>query len=96
MIGTSFNDIRGYILSRDILSATADGKGGAPITPLVREILTVEADLPCDSLLNILRNNAAQLAMVRDDGEIAGLVTLEDVLEQLVGKIKDEGDLVPS
>jgi CBS domain containing-hemolysin-like protein len=94
VIGSSINDTRGYVLSRDILSAMADGKGTALITPLIREILTVDADLPCDSLLNILRNNAAQLAMVREQKQIVGLVTLEDVLEQLVGEIKDEGDIV--
>ncbi|OGJ59836.1 hypothetical protein A2881_01740 [Candidatus Peribacteria bacterium RIFCSPHIGHO2_01_FULL_55_13] len=93
VIGSSFHDTRGYILSRDILSAVADGKGSAPITPLIRDILTVDADLPCDSLLNILRNNAAQLAMVREQKQIVGLVTLEDVLEQLVGEIKDETDI---
>lgn len=93
VIGASINDTRGYVLSRDILSAMADGKGAAPITPLIRDILTVDADLPCDSLLNILRNNAAQLAMVREQKQIMGLVTLEDVLEQLVGEIKDEGDI---
>ncbi|OGJ66612.1 hypothetical protein A3G69_03075 [Candidatus Peribacteria bacterium RIFCSPLOWO2_12_FULL_53_10] len=93
VIGVSIDDTYGYILSRDILSAVAAGKGGAPITPLVREILTVGADLPCDTLLNVLRDNAAQLAMVEEYMRIVGLVTLEDVLEQLVGEIKDESDI---
>lgn len=92
--GSLCNNIRGYTLSRDILSAMADGKGGAPVTPLIREILTVDAELPCDELLSLLRKNAAQLAMVQESGRIVGLVTLEDVLEELVGEIKDERDLV--
>lgn len=88
------NDVSGYILSRDILSAMAEGKGFAPVTPLVREILTVNANLPCDALLSTLRGNAAQLALVHEEGTIVGLVTLEDVLELLVGEIKDETDAV--
>lgn len=96
VIGGSFNDVRGYILSRDILSATAEGKGNAPIAPLIRELLTVDADLPCDELLHMLRNDGAQLAMVQERNQVIGLVTLEDVLEELVGEIKDETDIAVS
>ncbi|MEK7563106.1 MAG: hemolysin family protein [Patescibacteria group bacterium] len=92
VFGKSSDDVRGYILSHDILSAMAEGKGSDPVTPLIREILTVDADLPCDALLNLLRKHSAQLAMVIDDAGIVGLVTLEDVLEELVGEIYDESD----
>ncbi len=93
VIGATLEDIRGYVLSMDVLEALADGKGDRPVTVLLRNLLTVDTAFPCDELLHVLRKNAAQLAAVTDHGKTVGLVTLEDVLEELVGEFKDEGDV---
>jgi len=63
------------------------------VTTVQRKILVVDALLRCDELLNIMRRQDAQLAVVRDAGKTVGLVTLEDTLEELVGEIRDEGDI---
>lgn len=90
--GDSINDIRGYLLSRDVLEALADGKKNTKVQAIAREIFTVKSSMRCDDLLQFLRKNTAQLAIVKDKEKTVGLVTLEDVLEELVGEIQDEND----
>ncbi|MEQ1849432.1 MAG: hemolysin family protein [Candidatus Peribacteraceae bacterium] len=83
----------GYALSRDVLEALANGRRDAPVSTLKRKVLVVQAGLRCDELLNLLRRTNAQLAIVQDGQTVVGLVTLEDTLEELVGDIRDEGDV---
>jgi CBS domain containing-hemolysin-like protein len=90
VIGKSLDDIRGYVLSMDLLEALAGGKGEQPVTILLRKLLAVDAAFPCDELLNVLRKSAAQLAIVTREHTTVGLVTLEDVLAELVGEFAEE------
>jgi CBS domain containing-hemolysin-like protein len=76
----------------DLLEALAGGKGEQPVTILLRKLLMVDSAFPCDELLNLLRKSTAQIAMVTDQKRIVGLVTLEDVLAELVGEFADEKD----
>ncbi len=89
----SLDDIHGFILSRDVLASLANGHDSEPITALIRPIASVAASRRSDDLLNILRKKQAQIALVKDEEKTAGIVTLEDVLEELVGDIEDEGDV---
>jgi len=93
LIGMSLDDIRGYVLSMDVFEALADGKGDLPVTMLLRKLLSIDAGLPCDDVLNFLRKNSAQLVIVTDQQKTVGLVTLEDVIEELVGEFNDEEDV---
>ena len=93
VIGNSLDDIGGYVLSHDILENVADGKEELSILKIIRDVPKVDAMLRCDELLNVLRKNAEQIAIVEKEGKTVGLVTLEDVLEELVGEIHDEGDV---
>jgi CBS domain containing-hemolysin-like protein len=62
---------------------------------MLREALIVPESKPADELLQELRQRRAGLAMVVDEfGSILGLVTLEDILEQVVGEIHDEFDVI--
>jgi CBS domain containing-hemolysin-like protein len=62
---------------------------------MLREILIVPESKPASELLKDLRARRASLAMVVDEyGSILGLVTLEDILEQMVGEIHDEFDVI--
>lgn len=90
--GRSLDDIVGYVMSTDILEMVADGKEEMPLSSIIRKAPFVNANLRCDDLLNVLKKKAQHLAIVRSKGKTVGLVTLEDVLEELVGEINDEGD----
>jgi len=90
--GNSINEVRGYVLSRDILEMLADGRGEETVLGIVRDIPQVSSTMRCDDLLHYLRNNMAQIAIVVDGGTTVGLVTLEDALEELIGSIADENN----
>ncbi len=92
VVGESLDDVVGYIISHDTLELLADGKEGVSVLEILRPVPSVDAALRCDDLLNVLRKSDSHLAMVRSAGKTVGLVTLEDVLEELVGEISDEGD----
>jgi putative hemolysin len=89
----SDGNVIGYVLSRDILEALAHGRRDTTVSTLKRKVQIVQASMRCDELLNLLRRTDAQLAIVQTGQTVVGLVTLEDTLEELVGDIRDEGDV---
>ncbi len=93
VFGTSSDDVVGLVLSRDILQAVAEGNEDECVTTVCRPSLTVPANLRSDELLLLFRDKHIHLAIVRDNQTTVGLVTLEDVLEELVGEIEDEKDV---
>ncbi|GAA2436626.1 hemolysin family protein [Streptomyces macrosporus] len=78
----------GYLHVKDVLEA--EDRDGAVPRHLWRPMATLPADLPLDDALSALRAAAGHLAAVTDgSGRVLGLVTLEDVLERLVGEVRD-------
>lgn len=63
--------------------------------PAVRPIVRVDPEYRCDDLLREMRRSTRHLAIVEEHGEVAGMVTLEDLIEELVGDIRDEHDVRP-
>lgn len=61
-------------------------------SPAVRPVVSTRADKPAKELLFELLRSRRQLAIVSNEGNVVGLVTLEDLLEELVGDIRDEHD----
>lgn len=83
----SLDDIVGIVHVFDIIKATPS----RPLQP--RRITTVGSTVHCNELLSTMLRDRVHLAIVRDeDGRTAGLVTLDDLLEELVGDIRDERD----
>ena len=85
------DSVEGLIYVRDILQCWAEGREDDPITPLLRPAFFVPATKPVSDLLEEMQKSHVQLAMVIDEyGGVAGLVTVEDILEEIVGEIEDE------
>ncbi len=85
------DNVEGLIYVRDLLHCWADNKADSPITPFVRQVFCIPETKPLARLLEEMQKAHAYLAMVIDEyGGIAGLVTVEDILEEIVGEIEDE------
>jgi CBS domain containing-hemolysin-like protein len=93
VIGTDIHNILGVVLSRSILTALAEGKDDVPVTEIMTHLQSVDAAMRADELLLFLRRKRTHMAVVKKEFETVGLVTLEDVLEELVGEIEDEEDI---
>lgn len=88
--------VLGIALTRDLIAAAARDEFQATPTDFAQEALRVRNDLAADDLLRIFQGKEQHLAIVEDaDGRMVGVVTLEDVLEELVGEITDEKDIRP-
>ena len=89
------DEVVGVLLAKDLLEYLA-GKKQSPLA--IRDVLRPPAFVPESKRLNILlrefRTNRTHMAIVVDEyGGIAGLVTIEDIIEQIVGEIADEHDI---
>lgn len=86
---------QGLIHSKDLLLLEPSARATTTTRDLTRPILRTTADRPLDDLLVEMRNARQHLAVVVDDlgTRVIGLVTLEDVLEQLIGDFRDESDV---
>ena len=89
---STLDTICGFVLSRDILEAVADGDDRMTLQRIKRSILTVSPGSKASDILRVMRSRQIHIAIVTENGVTLGLVTLEDVLEELVGEIEDEGD----
>lgn len=90
------NHVTGIVHLKDLLKAIAVGDIDKKISTLARKALTVSDSRVGDDLLNDFQENRSHLAIVISEyGNIVGIVGLEDVLEELVGEIIDEKDIVP-
>jgi putative hemolysin len=87
----SVDNIEGVIYVRDLLIAWAEGREGEPITNILREPFFVPETKSAADLLKAMQQNHVQFAIVIDEyGGVAGIVTVEDILEEIVGEIEDE------
>jgi len=94
IINSNKNKIQGVILAKDLLEFLAgDQKSEFNYKEYLRDSILVPESKTLGSLLRDFQQKKSHMAIVMDEyGEIAGLVTLEDVLEQIVGEIEDEHD----
>jgi CBS domain containing-hemolysin-like protein len=83
----------GIIYAKDVLKALHQGKQNAPLLDLARPAHFVPESKRVAELLRNMQEEKFHIAMVTDEyGSVSGLVTLEDLLEELVGEIRDEYD----
>ncbi len=95
VFGEDYDDIRGFVLLREILQALAEGQGDKTPLDFTHPVLSIKEDTQVDNLLIMFQKKRTHIAQVVDEfGGTTGIVTLEDVLEELVGEIVDETDEV--
>jgi CBS domain containing-hemolysin-like protein len=95
VIDGSFDNLVGIVIVKDLFDAMLAGKKDpwTNIKPYCRQPLVVPETLPVGGLFDTMRTERAHMACVIDEyGAFTGLVTLEDLLEEIVGEIADETD----
>lgn len=86
------DNIIGFLHIKDLLRALNNGQK-PDIRSLARKVTAVPESMPISNLLKLLQKHRAQIAIVVDEyGGTAGMVTVEDILEEIVGEIQDEFD----
>ena len=92
--GTDLDDVKGMVLAKDLLQFIAKSVDTLEWRSLVRPTYVVPNTKPVDDLLFELRLKGVHLAVVLDEhGGVGGIVTLEDLVEEIVGEIFDETDV---
>lgn len=86
-------NVRGILQIRKFLKAYTKFKSNVILASVMDYPYFVNADTPIDELLSEMSNHRRNLAIIKDsDGKILGIITVEDILEELVGEIYDEDD----
>jgi len=96
VIGENVDDIVGVVYLKDLVERTYSSTNGGrdtKVSEVMRSAVFVPDSKPLDALLREMQRDRNHMALLVDEyGAIAGLVTIEDVLEEIVGEIADEYD----
>jgi CBS domain containing-hemolysin-like protein len=93
IVGEGIDDVLGFLHAKDLLSIPAEGRHRPIPLRQVRRMLVLDQRTPLDDALLAMQRSRLQLALVVDPkGRTQGIATLEDVIEALVGDIRDESD----
>ena len=94
VIGPEKNEVQGILLAKDLLPIITTNSEDIDLSKIIREIKVIPESKKADSLLEEFKKDRSHMAIVLDEyGTISGLVTIEDILEELVGEIEDEHDI---
>jgi len=92
--GNDGDDIVGLAYTKDLIRSEREGRGDEPVLDLARPVHFIPENKAVSRLMREMQQGKFHLAIVADEyGAIAGLITLEDCLEELVGEIVDEYDV---
>ncbi len=93
VLGPAKNEVQGILLAKDLLPIINQNLKDFKLLTLIRDIKVVPESKKADSLLEEFKKDRSHMAIVIDEyGTVSGLVTIEDILEELVGEIEDEHD----
>lgn len=91
----TIDNIAGVVHVKDLLRFFATGNGHRPVSEAVKKLSAVPETMPISDLLKQMRIQQFHMALVVDEyGGTSGVVCMEDIIEELVGEINDEYDLV--
>jgi CBS domain containing-hemolysin-like protein len=87
------DNIEGVVIAKDLLPYSTDAQQGLSIEPIIRAAYFVPESMKVSQLLKEFKKRMQKIALVVDEhGGVAGLVTMEDLVEEIVGEIQDEYD----
>jgi len=93
--GDHLDDILGVVVATDVFGVPPELREATPVTAVMRPVPAVPESRDLESLLLEMRESGTRMVVVVDEyGGTAGIVTLEDLLEEIVGDIEDEYDRV--
>ena len=93
VLGPAKNEVQGILRAKDLLPIINQNLKDFKLLSLIRDIKVVPESKKADSLLEEFKKDRSHMAVVIDEyGTVSGLVTIEDILEELVGEIEDEHD----
>ena len=93
VVGESIDDIRGVLLAKDLLPLVLKGVEDFRLEDIIRPANIIPESKRLNILLREFRENRYHMAVVIDEyGGVSGVVTIEDILEEIVGEIEDETD----
>lgn len=96
IVGKNVDEVTGILYLKDLTRVLHEGDKKTAkrlVSEIARKVVFMPESLPVDDLLQAMQSNATHIAIVIDEyGGVAGLVTMEDVIEELVGEIADEYD----
>ena len=92
--GSGIDDIQGMVLAHDLIQITDEKAATTNVRTLLRPVMFVPETKKTSPLLREMQRDNVHMAIVIDEyGAVAGLVTLEDLVEEIVGEIRDEHEL---
>ena len=91
--GDNPDKVRGIVHNNSLIRLYLNAGGDAPLEPAIREVPVFPETKPIDDLLAELQRQRSSIGIVSDEyGRTVGIVTVEDILEEVVGEIEDETD----
>ncbi|MFD8256763.1 hemolysin family protein [Streptomyces werraensis] len=90
----SLDEVVGTVHIRDVLALEPERRAATPVTELTTPPLLVPDSLPADRLLERMRAHRAMAVVIDEYGGTAGVATVEDIVEEVVGEVRDEHDPV--
>lgn len=92
VLGAGTDEVIGFLHAKDLIAIPAEKRNGLLPPGIVRVALSVKSEDRLEDLMQKMRRTRRHVAVVMDQGHLLGLVTLEDILEAIVGEISDESD----
>lgn len=92
--GDELDDVRGFVHAKDLIAIPDENRDEPVPAELIRTVPMVPETTPISPVMEMMRSEGVHLAIAIDEhGGVAGLVTLEDIAEEIVGDIRDEHDI---